>query len=413
MKDLFDLIIIGAGPAGLIAAQEAAGLGLNVLVLDGNKQPGKKLLMAGGGRCNVTNAKVSETDFQSGSPRIVRHVLKHMTPSEVELFFMKWGKGLKLEDDGKYFSKTDSAADIVSALLKSVEAAGAKIRFGHLVNEVSCEGPAIKVSGERFAFCSRALLIATGGLSYPSTGSTGFGFKAARVFGHKPAPTRPALVPLTSTDKQMAELSGLAVPCRLTLWSGDKKVLEREGDFLVTHRGFSGPAVLDVSGPWLKLPGDKKITANFCPDYSADKIEKVLTDVSSKAGALTRLAEIIPRRLAAFLIETAGADPSLPSPQMTREVRKKLVQSLTAFELPVTGALGFEKAEITSGGVDLNELTGPDLQSQKQPGLFFAGEVLDVDGRVGGFNLQWAWASGVAAARGVNKFIHGKGTKSG
>lgn len=393
----YDLIIIGAGAAGLMAAQEAARFGLSVLVLEGKPSAGGKILLSGGGRCNATNAVVTEKDFNSGCPRTVRHVLEHFPPDKAVRFFEERGAPLKLEEDGKYFSSAGDAGVILRALLRAAEDAGAWIEYQRRVESVRCHDGLFRVAGNRFASEGRSLLIATGGLSYPATGSDGFGHALAKQFGHRIVPLIPALTSFKTNDALWRSLSGMAVPVRLTLWAGGRKVIEKEGPLLFTHEGFSGPVVLDMSRHWgvAQMEKDVGITIDFLPQGP---------ELHFKRRHLKNaFAEVLPQRLVEVLLKKTQINGTKQYFNMRAAQRDMLDKILRSCPLPVSGVMGWGKAEVTAGGVDLNELKGASLESKPQSGLFFTGEVLDVDGRVGGFNLHWAWASGVAAASGVLK----------
>ena len=400
-KKIKDVVIIGAGAAGLMCAIKLGEKGVKALVLEGQDYPGRKLLMTGGGRCNITNAVVKENDYGTHCPRIVRHVLQTFPSKEAVFFFTHRGVELVLEEDGKYFTADGRASQVVDALVNGAEGVGAKIFCKHRVDGVRFSDGrfVLKVLGQEFQ--AKNIVVTTGGLSYPETGSNGAGFAMAKGFGHKIMTPIPALVPLLTDDKTYGMLSGLTLPVGLSLWSGGKKISAREGSFLFTHVGFSGPVVMDISRDWQKALDDRRLLVDFAPVIPLGEIEARLMDDASRLGVVARLGEMIPKRLAGFLAARAGVDLDNPIHPLTRDGRKRLVSLIKEHPLPVSGTAGFHKAEVTSGGVDLNELKGAMLESKLQPGLFFAGEVLDVDGRVGGFNLQWVWASGVAAAQGI------------
>jgi predicted Rossmann fold flavoprotein len=392
-----DLIIIGAGAAGLMSAQEAGRQGLRVLVLDGQSSPGAKILLSGGGRCNVTNREVTEKDFNSGCPRTVRHVLEHFSPDEAVRFFEERGALLKLEEDGKYGASAGDASMVLRALLRAADGSGARIEYQRRVQSVRYENGMFLVAGNGFALEGRALLVATGGLSCPSTGSDGFGHALAKQFGHRIVPLFPALTALKTNDVLWKSLAGIAVPARLALWANGRKVIEKQGSLLFTHEGFSGPVVLDMSRHWgaVQKEKDAAIVVDFLPQGS---------ELHYKRRHLKNaLGEALPLRLVEVLLRKAeinGAKQYFDLRAAQRDILEKILRSCS---LSISGVMGWGQAEATAGGVDLKELKGASLESKLQPGLFFAGEVLDVDGRVGGFNLHWAWASGMAAASGVLK----------
>jgi predicted Rossmann fold flavoprotein len=391
----YDLIIIGAGAAGLIAAQEAGRSGLSVLVLEGQAAAGAKILLSGGGRCNATNAVITEKDFNSGCPRTVRHVLEHFSADAAVRFFEERGVALQLEEDGKYFSSAGDANVVLRALLKAADGSGARIEYQRRVQKVSCQDGLFHVTGNGFAVQGCSILVATGGLSYPATGSDGFGHALAKQFGHRISPVFPVLTPFKTNDALWTSLSGIAVPVRLTLWASGRKVIEKQGSLLFTHEGFSGPVVLDMSRHWgaAQKEKDAAISVDFLPQSPQLHYKR--------RHLKNAFAEVLPLRLVEVLLEKTEINGTKQYFNLRASQREALDKILRSCPLPISGVMGWGKAEVTAGGVDLEELKGASLESKLQPGLFFAGEVLDVDGRVGGFNLHWAWASGIAAASGV------------
>jgi predicted Rossmann fold flavoprotein len=401
----WDIIVIGAGPAGLMTAIACAEGKLRTLVLEGKETLGAKLLISGGGRCNVTNLKVSEKNYQTGEPRTVRNILRAF-PSERTLeFFKAWGVEMVLEEGTQFFPKEQSAKVVLQALLQAAGRFGVVIEKGKKVQKISKEKEFFSVSGEGFEFLTKSLVIATGGLSYPGTGSDGSGYALARSLGHTILPTTPALTPLLTDDQDWKSLAGITLPVELAIFVDHKKVAQSEGAMLFTHVGFSGPAVLDISGPWLRTDfPQKELRANFLPlRREADLWSDLAgTGQAHLARSWKRaLSKFLPERLTEVLLRKSGIDPSARLDQVSKKDREALLRSLFRFPLRVSGAQGYDKAEVTAGGVDLKEVDGKSLESKRCPGLFFAGEILDVDGRIGGFNFQWAWASGTVVGRSI------------
>jgi predicted Rossmann fold flavoprotein len=401
----YDLIIIGAGAGGLMAAAEAAHLGLKVLVLESQREAGLKILISGGGRCNVTNARLGEKDYSAGCPHILRHVLKTFSPKQVVDFFEHWGAPLALQETGEFFSADDKARTVRDALVRAAEESGAKIVYNWRVNSLALQDGAFNVIGEEHIECARAVLVTTGGLSYPATGSDGAGYALAQIFGHKIVPTRPALTPFISGESLFTNLAGIVVPVRLSLWAQGRKLRSIDGPLLFTHNGFSGPAPMEMSGHWSALKGKSGVgvSADFMPQMKGDGIEFMFEPASARRSVKNIVSQFLPERLAVALIESAGLDTRLFLGEMGQKEKKALTGMLRGCVLPIQEAMGYDKAEVTAGGVDLNELKGATLESRLQENLYFAGEIVDVDGRIGGFNLHWAWASGVAAARAIAK----------
>jgi len=256
---------------------------------------------------------------------------------------------------------------------------------------------AFTVQGENFHYQATHLVLTTGGVSYPATGSDGTGYRLAQSFGHSVIETFPALTPLTTRDNDFKSLSGVSLDVRLTLVIDGQRDFFNQGSFLFTHFGFSGPVAMDISRHFLKAQGQKQILVNFIPDYHADSLQAYLRRVLDNTPRKTIrgvLIAFMPQRLADVLLQKSGIEGHCPVNQLETQARRRLMDNCLQYRLDVTGALGYSKAEVTAGGVDLAEINPKTLESKLVPGLFFAGEMLDVDGRIGGFNFQWAWASG-------------------
>ncbi len=401
----YDVLIIGGGPAGLMAAIPCAEFGLRTLVLDGSKTLGAKLLISGGGRCNITNLKVTENDYQSGAPRTVRNILRAFPPERTLEFFKKIGVEMVLEEGTKYFSKKQSAKDVLQALFYASRRAGVGIQQGKKVETVSKERGIFRVAGEGFEYFTKTLVIATGGRSYPETGSDGSGYLLAKSLGHSIVPTTPALTPLITEDPDWKNLAGITLPVELSILADGKKIAHSQGALLFTHIGFSGPAVLDISGPWIRCKAAAKdLLVNFLAGRKVADISQELTNLVSEYPDRSwkrALAQYFPERLAEVLLKKSGIDPLGQLFQTSKKSRAAFIHSLFHCPVQVTGFQGYDKAEVTAGGVDLCEVDPKDLGSNLCGRLFFAGEVLDVDGRIGGFNLQWAWASGTVVGRAI------------
>lgn len=404
---IHDLVIVGAGAAGLMAAAEASRLGLKVLVLESQREPGLKILISGGGRCNVTNARLGEKDYSAGCPHTLRHVLKTFTPVQAVEFFERWDAPLALQETGEFFSADDKAHTVRDALVRAAQDSGARIVCGWRVNSLALQDGAFNVIGQEHIERARAVLVTTGGLSYPATGSDGAGYSLAQMFGHKIVPVRPALTPFISSEEVFSNLAGIVVPVRLSLWAQGRKLRAVHGPLLFTHEGFSGPAPMEMSGHWFAVK-DKPgcgISVDFMPQIKGDGIEFLFELSSARRSVKNIVSQFLPERLAVVLIGAAGLDSRLFMNEMGQKEKKALAGLLRGCVLPVQDVMGYDKAEVTAGGVDLKELKDATLESRLQEGLYFAGEVVDVDGRIGGFNLHWAWASGVAAARAIARKV--------
>ncbi|HNX68990.1 MAG TPA: NAD(P)/FAD-dependent oxidoreductase [Candidatus Omnitrophota bacterium] len=402
-KILWDVAIVGAGPAGLMAAIAAAGPGKKILILDGKENLGAKLLISGGGRCNVTNLRVTEKDYRTGAPRTVRNILSAFPVERTLGFFKDLGVEMVLEEDTKFFPKTQSARTVLDALLRKVRGLGVTLEKGKKVSRVFFEAGNFNLIAGETKYRSRAVILCTGGLSYAGTGSDGSGYPLAKSFGHKVVPVTPALMPLLTGDPEWKTLSGITLPVRLTLRADGHEIASSGGAFLFTHQGFSGPAVLDISGSWLRcLSPQKELLADFFSGVSegtlCQELARTVTE-HPKWSWKRFFVKYFPERLIEIFLKKLNTIPGAPISQSPKKEREAVIRSLKGFMLQITGAMGYDKAEVTAGGVDLAEIDGKTLESQLQRGLFFAGEILDVDGRIGGFNFQWAWSSGTVAGR--------------
>ena len=405
----WDIAVVGAGAAGLMTAITARRLGLSALLLDSKEKIGAKILMSGGTRCNVTNQNVTERDFESEKPRVVRDVLAAFPSRQALQFFKELGVDLVLEPGGKYFPTSHSAKTVLNALLSECKKIGVQLEVGKKVTRLSVKESAFEIIGENFSFVARSLVLCTGGFSYPATGSDGSGYELAKAFGHKMIFTTPALTPLTTEDSDWKSLSGVSLPVRLSFKEGNKKRAEFEGSFLFTHFGFSGPAALNISRHWLRSADKgRSVDANFLPHDNEETFRTFLAKATEKTPSRrlrNLLADKLPERFVDIFITRLGIREEVILNQLTREERERLFRSLFNYSLPITGVVGYKKAEATAGGIDLGEIDPRTLESKLQLGLFFSGEMLDVDGRIGGFNFQWAWSSGVTAARGAARYI--------
>ena len=381
-----DLAIIGAGAAGLTAAIFArrAAPDAAIVALDGAPKIGAKILISGGGRCNVTHFAVGADDF-NGSRNAIAKVLRTFPVEQTIAWFAEMGVTLKREETGKLFPATDKARTVVDALLRE---AAVEIRTGYRVESLE---RGFLINGELQA---DKVILATGGRSVPKTGSDGRGYALVRNLGHTVTDVFPALVPLILEDGHwLTSLSGTSTEAELAVRSGSGRVLTRvRGSLLFTHFGLSGPAALDVSRHWIAAKREDEnatLAANFLPGETFESLDKALQGGASLRGRL-------PARLLDALAPQA----------MTKEARRAFVRSLVEHPLPVKSDRGFDYAEVTAGGVPLTEIDLATMASRKCDGLFLCGEILDVDGRIGGFNFQWAWASGRLAGLNAARSLH-------
>jgi len=374
-------------------------------LLDGARSLGAKILVSGGGRCNVTHHAVDETAFAGSSRNAIRKVLRRFdVPATVE-FFRALGVELKREETGKLFPTTDRARTVLDALLGAARTAGVVLRNPWRVAGVAPGFVLTSSAGERME--APRVVLATGGMSLPKTGSDGAGYTLARALGHSLTErVFPALVPLTlPRDHFLCALSGLAAPAVLEVRSGKGRRLAAFTDAtLCTHFGLSGPAVLDVSRYFIDARTDDPdacLVANWLPGSSVEAVDEALRTAAPGRFLAARL----PERLARALCAAAAVSWSTPAHRLGRAARKTLARTVVELPLPVTGDRGFNFAEVTAGGVPLAELDLDTLESRRCPGLWLCGEICDVDGRIGGFNFQWAWASGYVAGRSAARAI--------
>jgi len=401
-----DLAIVGAGAAGLMAAIQAGRTdpGLSIVALDGARTLGAKILVAGGGRCNVTHFEVTAEDFAGSTRPAIAKVLRELPVAATVAFFREIGVDLKREATGKLFPTTDRARTVLDALLRAARAARVDLRFPCRVGEIERGENCFHLRGDRGDLRARRVILAAGGRALPKSGSDGAGVALAVSLGHEPTPDIfPALVPLVVAPGQwLTGLSGIAAPARVEIRSASaRKLVAFRGDLLCTHFGLSGPVVLDASRHFLAArlddPGARFGVA-FLPDATAESLEAELAALGRRTlGGW--LAAKLPDRLADALLGAAGIEPAATTVRLARSARRTLVGALTALEIPIVGDRGFVHAEATAGGIPLAQVRLDSMESRRSPGLHLCGELLDVDGRIGGFNFQWAWASGAVAGR--------------
>jgi predicted flavoprotein YhiN len=424
LTQFFNATIIGAGAAGLFCAGVAAQRGLKVLLIDHSEKVAEKIRISGGGRANFTNRdldiRAPEKHFISDNPRFCRSALSRYTPQDFMALMQKHGIAFHEKHKGQLFCDR-SAEDLIAMLLRECDAslnggsvtrwqpcAVQRIAYGAVPEAVLQAKSAIprqeisadcyQIDTDRGAVYSESLVIATGGLSIPKIGATDFGYRIAKQFGHSIIDTRPALVPLTFDDQAwqpFAGLAGLALPMQIA--TGDKKSrMHFDEDVLFTHRGLSGPGVLQISSYWAS---DTPIRMNLLP---AADIAALLTRAKQTSRKLiaNELAQFLPSRLAESWT-SLKPEWQRPINEASDKALTLLAEHLSNWQLTPSGTEGYKKAEVTAGGVNTRELSSQTMESQKQPGLYFIGEVMDVTGWLGGYNFQWAWASGYACAQGL------------
>ncbi|MCA9420711.1 MAG: NAD(P)/FAD-dependent oxidoreductase [Nitrospira sp.] len=406
MPSDIDIAIIGAGAAGLAAGIFAAETNpnLSIALLDSAKTIGAKILVSGGGRCNVTNHRVTASDFH-GNRKLIDRILRRFDEQATVRWFSSLGIPLKTEATGKLFPVTNKARTVLDGLLRRCEALGVSLLTQHFVQDLTREGEAFSIQHSQGSLRAKRVILATGGRSLPKTGSDGSGWTLAQRLGHTVTPTYPALVPLLLEPSFFhATLSGISHDVTLTTTIAGKTSDRCTGSLLWTHLGISGPVVLDASRVWVRADAQgeaARLHLHCFPQLSNQDVEKWLMQAASLPGRKlvpTLLAERLPTRVAstlASLQEPALSDT--PINLLSKEARRNLVRTLTNLDLPVIGSRGWNFAEVTAGGVPLEEISAHSMGSRHMPGLYVIGEMLDCDGRIGGFNFQWAWATGYLA----------------
>jgi hypothetical protein len=427
-----DLVVVGAGAAGLATAIFAARAApeLRVRCLDGARRVGAKILVSGGSRCNVTNTDVTERDFWGGSSRIVRNVLRAFPASRAAAFFEELGVRLHEEEDGKLFPDSNTSRTVLDALLNEATRLGIVIDTDHRVTGIRSKGDGFVVSFTRRAEAaayakatadksgsadielqSNAVVVATGGRSLPKTGSDGAGYELVRRLGHGYVETTPALAPLVLDDERHGTLAGVSHRAALSLRVNGRVAPRLEGSLLWTHFGMSGPVVLNMSRHWHRAVLDGTSPAmlvNILPGETFESLEAWWLEqerARPRAQVATILATRVPAAVASVWLDEASIGSDVTMAHLARDDRRRLLRALVETPVAVVDSRGYGYAEVTAGGIPLDEIDPATMQSRLCPGLYLVGEMLDVDGRLGGFNFQWAWSSGWVAGHAIAKAL--------
>ena len=406
--DKYNCIIIGAGAAGLISGGVSAQRGRKTLVIDKNDKPARKVRITGKGRCNVTNdCEVREViEAVPNGGKFLYSALNSFTPEDTKTFFENLGVPLKTERGKRVFPISDSAHDIANALVKFAEQNGAKIIKDTAVLLIIENEKIVGVKTKRGNFAAESVLIATGGLSYPGTGSTGDGYRMARAVGHTITKTAPSLIPLVEDGNICEKLMGLSLKnCEVKIISADKSkpVYKDFGELLFTHFGLSGPTILSASAHMRPMESGKfKAVIDLKPALSEQQLDlRILRDFDKNKNKIfeNSLNELLPQKLIPIMVELSEIDGQKRCNEITQTERRKFRDLLKAFEIKIAGFRPIAEAIITSGGVSIKEIEPKTMKSKLIDGLYFAGEVIDVDAYTGGFNLQIAFSTGFAAGQ--------------
>ena len=416
MLENFDVIVVGAGPAGLLAAGSASEKGSRVLILEKMRQEGRKLLITGKGRCNITNdANVGEfIKHVYPNGRFLRSAFGHFFSKEILELLHQYGVETTCERGGRYFPSSNRSADVLSALLKWVEELNVEIRCGHRVEKLMVKDQVIqgvKANGQEFR--APKLILATGGKSYPATGSNGEGYELARLVGHTITPVRPALVPLETGGNVAQQLQGLTLKnVRATVWVNDKKRGEDFGEMIFTHFGLSGPIILTLSRiivDELHQKNKVEVSIDLKPALDEQKLDARLLrdlDEAGKKNISNLFKNWLPASMIPVFMNTLGIDPGKEGHQVSSKERKRIRNLMKDFRFDIKGHRSFKEAIITAGGIPTSEISSKTMESKLVSGLYFAGEMIDLDAETGGYNLQIAYSTGWLAGRSSKKADH-------
>jgi predicted Rossmann fold flavoprotein len=394
--------VVGAGAAGLMAALRAAERGRRTLLLEKNRKAGVKILMSGGTRCNLTQGTDNRGIVGAYGPpgKFLHSALAAFGVSDTITFFEAEGVATKIEETGKVFPVSNRALDVLNALLSRLGRSGATLALGEALLDLAVEGSGFRLTTVARTLNASRVILTTGGLSYPGSGTTGDGYGIAARLGHRIVPPRPALVPLTNNTPWVAELRGITLPdVAVRILDGAQVLAQRRGSLLFAHFGLSGPVILDVSRvvSGHACPEALVLEVDLLPAIDREQLDYWLRDESLASGKkqfAVVLSQHLPRRLAETALEQAGLQRERKAAALGKDDRRRLVNAIKHLRVPITGTLGFKKAEVTAGGVALEEVDSRSMQSKRVPNLYFAGEILDLDGPIGGYNFQAAWSTG-------------------
>ncbi len=411
METSYDVVVIGAGAAGLMAGISAAKTGASTLVLEKNRKPGVKILMSGGTRCNIThntdNRGIVKAFGNNG--KFLHSPLAAFSVEETIRFFNLAGVETKIEDTGKIFPVSNKAIHVLDALLNELKNNHAILSIETPVTAIESYDLGFLLHTPAKTFHAKKIILTTGGLSFPGCGTTGDGYAFAKKFGHSINDTQPALAPLKTLEKWVHDLSGVTIAdVQVKACLNDKVLMEDRGSFLFTHFGLSGPVILNISKALNSLPNFNHsfLKLDFLPTLKEEELENRLQKIAATDGKKLlsiALSDELPRRLLDILFAHLGLPSDKKCAGLSKLERKAITSKIKSTTVPISGTLGYAKAEVTSGGVNLDEVNSKTMESKLKKNLYFAGEILDLDGPIGGFNFQAAWSTGFLAGYQANQ----------
>jgi len=403
----YDVAIIGSGPAGIIAAIFASKRGKSVILLEKNDNLGRKILATGNGRCNITNKNICISRYHGSNSDFISKVLNSFTEKQIIDFFESLGIFFKEEDNGRLFPRTNQASSVVDALHLELKENNITVKLGSLVKRVDKDnGWTLKLDNDSIILADK-LILATGGKAAPQFGSSGDGLFWATKFGHKIIPTYPALVPIETNETWVKDIQGIKLEGTIKLIANGKDIVQKSGDILFTHFGVSGPAVMGISreiSPCLKENIPAEIIIDPIPEETLKLLDQKIENIFVLNGAKNvknTLSGIIPLNLIPLILKNAGIVSDKKAAQISKKERNLIVENIKNIKLTVKRLRPLKEAQVTAGGVDTNEIDPLTMGSKIVPNLYLAGEIMDVDGDSGGFNLQWAWSSGYIAGNNI------------
>ncbi|MFC1780127.1 NAD(P)/FAD-dependent oxidoreductase [Patescibacteria group bacterium] len=405
-----EVLIIGGGASGMMAAITAAQKGHEVTIFEKNEKLGKKILVTGNGRCNITNTNVSWKNYHGTNPKFSASVLAQFDNDKTVEFFERLGLVLVEEDKGRLFPRSNQAQSVIDLLEQELDKLDIKVLFNRKVKQLTIRNKRFFVTTyQKKKYEGDALILATGGRTFPKTGSTGDGYRFAESFGHNIIKPFPASTPFRIKSIVCNKLQGIKVNVRLKVYSNSNLISDKTGELLFTHLGVSAPVVLESSRAVSKVLSENRdaniiCSINFFPEYSQEELHKLLKRRivnHPERNISSQFTGILPKKVTPTILRDSKIDPEQISKQVSSKTIHQILQSLTDYRLSITGVLDWNIAQFTAGGVDTKEIDSKTMQSKLVPDLYFCGEVVDIDGDSGGYNLQWAWSSGYVAGNNI------------